>query len=181
MIKRDQRGFTLIELLLAIAIAALIASAATMAMFQVINVTKSSNDRLTVIRQVQNAGYYISQDAQMAEFVIIDDDWGTWDLLLLTWTEEEEPYGENEPWHEVRYYLGDVSGDIGKLRRSHLFSCPPYYENTVVAEYVYCKGSDPDNTTRFSYQNSMLTAQITACLGEAEETKEYRVYRRLNF
>ena len=69
MIKRDQRGFTLIELLVALAIVALIAGAAVMTIFQVINVTKSSNDRMTVIRQVQNAGYWISHDTQMAQYI----------------------------------------------------------------------------------------------------------------
>ena len=133
MIKRDQRGFTLIELLVALAIVALIAGAAVMTMFQVINVTKSSNDRMTVIRQVQNAGYWISHDTLMAQSVVVDDDPETAEFLILTWT--EWGYGEDSTYHSVTYSFQDLSDGIGKLKRTYKVG-DGEGETTLVAEYI---------------------------------------------
>jgi prepilin-type N-terminal cleavage/methylation domain-containing protein len=66
-INKDQRGFTILEILIAIAVTGLITSGVTGAIFQIIEgSTRSSND-VAAIREVQKAGYWISQDAQMAQ------------------------------------------------------------------------------------------------------------------
>ena len=186
--KRSERGFTLIEILLVMAIVALIAGAATMATFQVINVTNRSNNHMTVIRQVQNAGYWISHDALMAESVITGNLTPP-DFLFLTftWTEwgyEDDHHGEDTIYHLVTYSFSfqDLSDGIGKLRRTH-WSTAGANEQTLVAQYVYYNQDDlddPDNPTASS-DNSVLTMQITASLGEAEETREYTVWHRPNF
>ncbi len=84
--KRGERGFTLIELLLVIGLVALISGAASVTTIQVLTVTKSSNDHTVTIRQVQNAGHWISNDALMAANVVIDDDPQTAELEFLTFT-----------------------------------------------------------------------------------------------
>ena len=178
--KRSERGFTLIELLVAMAIGALIAGAATMTMFQVINVTKSSNDRMTVIRQVQNAGYWISRDALMAEHVIVDDDPETADFLSILWTEWDEGGKKFSIYHWVTYSFEDVAGEIAKIKRTHWIDAV-VSEQTLVAQYICYNPDDPDNTTKASYDSPVLTMRIAASLGEAEETREYRIYRRPNF
>jgi len=72
--KPSERGFTLIELSVVIAIVALIVIAANMSIFQVVKGTERSNDQLTAIRQVQNAGYWISHDTQMSQSIFTGDD-----------------------------------------------------------------------------------------------------------
>jgi len=180
MIKRDQRGFTLIEVLVAMIIVFLIAGAAGMATVQGVNITQQSNDQMTVIREVQNAGYWISRDAQMAEDVIVDDDPETADFLILLWTEWDEGKGTLSAYNVATYSLEDVVGGIAKLKRTH-WSSAGANKQTLVAEYIYYNPGDPDNTTKASYQSPVLTMQITASFGEAEETKEYAVQRRPNF
>jgi len=175
--KQSERGFTLIETLVGIAILALIAGAATMATFQVINVTKSSNDHITAVRQVQNAGYWISRDALMAENVIVDDLTPP-DFLILNWT--EWGYDEDSTYHSVRYSFQDLSDGIGKLRRTY-WSSAGINEEILVAEYIYYNPGDSDNTTKASYPSSVLTVQIAASFEEANETREYRVWHRPNF
>ena len=64
--KQGERGFTMIEWIVSTAIMALIAGAAIMSTFQVVNDTEQTNDRMIVVRQVENAGYWISRDAQLA-------------------------------------------------------------------------------------------------------------------
>ena len=175
--KLSERGFTLVELLVVIAIMALITLGATMTTFQVINVTRSSNDHVAAVRQVQNAGYWISRDALMAEAVVVDDDPDTAEFLTLTWT--EWGYGEALAYHEVIYSFQDLPGGIGKLKRQYVFyddegeGSEP--KTNLIAEYINY------DLTEASYKSPVLTAQITASLGEASETKEYRVGRRPDF
>ncbi|MFC1957489.1 type II secretion system protein J [Chloroflexota bacterium] len=165
--KRNERGFTFIELLISIAIIGLIAGAASTTTFQVMTGTNRSNDRMTVIRQVQNAGYWISRDTRMAEGVSTAPD-----FLTLTWTEWD--YDEVSTYHSVTYSFQDLSDDgIGELLRTH-WSSAGANEQILVAEYI----SEASTT---DYTSPLLTVQITASLGEANETREYRVWRRLGF
>ncbi len=71
--KQNEHGFATIELVASIAIIALIGIGTAATTFQVINVTGRSNDHMTVVRQIENAGYWISYDTQMAESVVTDN------------------------------------------------------------------------------------------------------------
>ena len=190
--KLSERGFTLVELLVVIAIMSLITLGATMTTFQIINVTRRSNDHVAAVRQVQNAGYWISRDALMAENAVVGDDpeTETVEFLILTWTEWDYDDTEDSEYHEVIYSFQDPPSGIGKLLwREHTTSMKDDDEweeiesqTNLVAEYVYYNPIlDPDDTTKADYANPVLTTQITASLGEASETKEYRVKHRPDF
>ena len=185
--KLSERGFTLVELLVVIAIMSLITLGATMTTFQIINVTRRSNDHVAAVRQVQNAGYWISRDALMAQNAVVGNDPETEDeleFLTLTWT--EWGYDDDSYYHEVIYSFQDLSGGIGKLERQYVVYDDDWDEvvnkTNLIAEYVYYNPVlDPGDTTKADYANPVLTAQITASLGEASETKEYRVKHRPDF
>ncbi|MEE8618602.1 MAG: hypothetical protein V3S84_00560, partial [Dehalococcoidales bacterium] len=68
---------------------------------------------------------------------------------------------------------------VGKLKRSH-WSSAGVNEQTLVAEYIYFNPEDPDNTTKASYQNSVLNIQLTSLFGETIETREYKINLRPN-
>ncbi len=194
--KRSERGFTLIELLVTIAIVAIITAAATMSTFQVFNVTRRSNDHMVTIRQVQNAGYWISRDALMAQNIVVDDDDpGTPELEFLTLKWTEWSYDDASTYHSVTYSIEDLSGEIGKLERNYVIYDDEGEEienkTNLVAEYIYYDSEDPENhtDTEATYkppdeapeQAPVLTVQITSSLGEASETREYRVLPRPDF
>jgi len=174
--RQGERGFTTIELAVAIAIIALIGSAATSTMFQVINGTERDHNHMTAIRQVQNAGYWISRDAQMSENVTTDNLSDT-DFLVLAWTEWDA--SDNMTAHSVTYYFEGLSDGIGKLKRSHWSSAGANNE-TLVAKYVSYDPGDPVNTSNTSYLNPVLTVKLTARFGDATETREYKISCRPN-
>ena len=170
MIKRDQRGFTLIELLVAMAIIALIGGAATTTTFQVLASTKRSNDHMTAIRQVQNAGYWISNDVQMAQGVDTDDVPETPELefITLTWTNWVD--GEV---HEVIYAFHDMADGLKKLKRTH-WTDGVEGGQTLVAEYIDSAASF------FEQEDGIWKLTIQASPGTATETREYEVTPRID-
>ena len=115
-VTNNQKGFTLIELMIAIAITALITGGAASAIFQVFNVNTLNSDHMKAIRQVQNAGFWISQDSQMAQIVVTGDDVGTaeYEILILTWTGWEYDIGDDKgiDYVEVRYYYDAANSEI---------------------------------------------------------------------
>ena len=175
--KQGQRGFTSIELLVATAIIALIAGAATMTTFSVLRDTEHTNDRMTVVRQVENAGFWISQDTLMADRVCADNLTPP-DFLVVDWT--EWGYDDDSIYHSVTYSIEDISEGIGRLKRTHQDSGGTN-EQMLVANYIYYNQSDPDNTSDVSYQEAVLTLKIASVFGDAQEMREYKVYQRPNF
>ncbi len=85
LIYKDQKGFTLLELLIGIALTALIATGITMAISQTFTgSTRSSND-MAAVRQVQEAGYWVSFYAYAAQDAAITGDSGF--PLILRWVD----------------------------------------------------------------------------------------------
>ena len=174
--KRAEKGFTLLELVVAAAIIALASGAAGIATFQVFKGTERNNNYMTAVRQVQNAGYWISRDAQMAQSVTAENLTAP-DFLVLSWTETD--YTDDPAYHSVTYFFEDLTDGIGKLKRNH-WSSAGANEQTLIAEYIYYDPVDPDNTSKASYQSPALTVQLTALFEEIRETREYMINRRSN-
>ena len=159
LIHKNQRGFTLIELLIAIAITALITGGVTMAIFQTFTVSARNSSHMTAVRQVQNAGHWISQDAQMAQEVLIGG--GAGFPLTLTWTEWVD-----ETVNKVIY---SITVD-DELKRS-------YFEDSVlISEMIVARYIDLANTS-CQFTDGVLTVTITAAVGDfPQEQRETRVY-----
>ena len=175
--KLGEKGFTYIELIVALAIITLIGGATATATFQVLRGTERNNNHITAVRQVHNAGYWLSRDAQMAQSVTTDNLTPP-GFLVLSWTEWD--YADNPTYHSVTYFFENLTDGLGKLKRSH-WSSAGANEQTLVAEYIYFNPDDPDDTTKASYQNSVLNIQLTSLFGKTSETREYRINHRPNF
>jgi prepilin-type N-terminal cleavage/methylation domain-containing protein len=169
--KLGEKGFTYVELLVAITIMALTSGAAAMTTFQVFKGIERNNDYITAVRHVHNAGYRISHDTQMAQSVTASN-LTVPDFLVLSWTEPN--YTGEDIYHSVTYFFEDLTSGIGTLKRSH-WSSVGANETTLIAKHIYYAPDDPDDTSKVSYQSSVLTIQITALFEDIRETREYRI------
>ena len=170
LIHRNQKGFTLIELMIAVAIGSLVIGAATMTLSQVFSGSARSSNHMIAVRQVQNAGYWIGYDTQMAQSVepALDPDGFP---LALTWTEWDGTVDGTV--NEVVY---DIAGD--KLQRVH-YTNTVLDETTFVAEFV-----DSTNTScQLTDGVLIFTVNVTVGTGsqETNETRVYEITPRPNF
>ncbi|MFC1988392.1 type II secretion system protein J [Chloroflexota bacterium] len=174
--KLNEKGFTLLELVIASAIMVLVSGAAGIAIFQIFRNTERNSNYMTTVNQVQNAGYWISRDAQMA-LGITTDNLTPSVLLEMRWIEDSS--SENPIYHSANYTIENLTNNIGTLMRAHS-SSDGTNEQTLIAQYIYYNPADSANTTQASYQNPLLTVQLTAIFEESLETREYRIKRRPN-
>ena len=145
LLNKNQRGFTLVEVIIVLAIIGIVIGAATTTIVQVINGSSSTSNHMIAIRQVQNAGYWVSRDVQMAQEVEPTADPDGFPLTLR-WTEWADG-GLNGDQHQVVYSLVDMPGGLAKLQRQH--TCVPLGLDMtiIVAEFI-----DPDETNCYLYK-----------------------------
>ena len=168
LINKKQRGFTLIELLIAIAITSVITGGITTAIFQTFTVNARTSSHMTAVRQVQNAGHWISQDTQMAQEVLPSGGTG-FNPLTLTWTE----------WVDgtVNTVIYTIADD--ELKRSHS------EDGVLTSEMIVARYIDTEPTkTKCELTDGVLVVTITAAVGDypetVSETRVYEVIRRPN-
>jgi len=173
MKQKVEKGFTLIETAVAIAVLALIALTVTAVTFQALKATSQSNDWMTAIPQVQNAGYWISRDAQMAESIFVDNLESPY-FIILNWKDYENG---DTTHHKVTYFFEDLSDGIGKLKRNHWSAGAD--KETLIAQHIYYDPGEPD-TSIANYNPPELTVRLRALFGDASVTREYKAVRRHN-
>ncbi len=172
--KRSERGFTSLELVVTVAIIALVAGAANIGIFQVLKGTELSNDYTIAVRQAQSAGYWISNDAQMARTIEIGDDPGTADdveFIIVHWK-----HWENGDTHEISYIWLDSADGLKKLSRKHVTRDKDLVEigneTTFIADNIY--------TASLSEQTDGWSLTVEARSGNKSETREYEISQRFN-
>lgn len=169
LIHRNQRGLTLIGLILAIAIGVVIVAATTTTIFQLISGSDRSSNHMTAVKQVQNAGYWISHDAQMAQPKSFVDtaDLTPPEVLKLAWIEWDGKI------NEVTYTLIG-----GELQRSHSIS--ENTETNIVAEYIELANCDFTDTDEDGVDDTLVFTVIATVSGlqPASETRVYEVIPR---
>jgi len=162
-LKKGQRGFSLVELVIVVALAGLVGVAITATAFQVFTFTTRISNQMTAIRQVQQAGFWVSPDVMMAQNVTPGGCANC--LLTLNWTD-----GASNK-HGVIYRLVDMSGGLRRLQREHYIGTPlALNSTTTVAEYI--------SSASFVLYGSAYNFTVTATVGGRTETRLYEVKPR---
>jgi prepilin-type N-terminal cleavage/methylation domain-containing protein len=168
-INKNQRGFTIVELLVAILITAIIGGAVTTAIFQVFTGNARTSNHMTAVRQVQEAGYWVSRDTQMAQNIYTENLTGS-DKLKLNRTKWD---GSTE---NVTYSI--VSGQLWRYSENATSGTPPL---TTVSTSVIAQLIDP-TATSCNFTNGVLVFTVKATVGtgsqQGSETRVYEVVPR---
>ena len=162
--QRSEKGFTLIEVMIAVAIMGIIMPVIAMTTTALLTNHQQANDHNVILHQVQNAGYWISRDVQMAKDVIFDDPSGfplTLDIPVDT--------------DENNNYSVDYLFDGNKLKRQVYDSSDTLILETLIAEYI-----DVQDTTFSTLGSNIYNLTVKVSKGEVVVERCYKVSQSLN-
>jgi len=165
-LKTTEKGFTLIELLVGIAILAFVVGAASMTVITMMRLSPQSNNWAIALRQVQNAGYWISRDVQSSNAVNTSPP----SPKFLVFTIPTGPSTSKQVEYEF-----EGSGNLKKLTRKDTG------QTMMVAQYIYYNPGDPDNSTKATYDSTSrkLTFTTAATSGKTTVTRQYEATQRV--
>jgi prepilin-type N-terminal cleavage/methylation domain-containing protein len=167
-LKRGQRGFSLVELVIVVALAGIVGVAITATAFQVFTFGTRTSNQMTAIRQVQQAGFWVSPDVMMSDPADIHVDPGEGKFLVLGWTAHDGTV------HRVDYILENIpSTDVARLTRKHYIDSA-LSSTTTVAEYI-----DPTMTSFEATGDGAYDFTVFARVGEQTESRVYEVQPRV--
>ena len=164
LVNKSQRGFTLVEVMLVIGISGIVAGAATLAISQIFSGSARSSNHMVAIKQVQNAGYWVSRDTQMTQSVSPDPG-ATGFPLTLAWTD----WDTSE--HQVVYSLEDMpAGGLKRFQRSYSIN------GTAQGAIFVARNLDP--ATSANSTDGKLIFTVTATVGSgSQQQSETRIYK----
>lgn len=145
MMKVSEKGFTLLELVVALSILSAIMGVMSASVITIMKTTQQNDEWNMNLREMQNAGHWISKDALMAQQVFIDRPNV---FVALTWSD----WNNNN--FNVEYYFDQNHQD--RLYR-RLNSVSP---GILVAQYVdrahtNCTWSAANNTLTVNIRTSL--------------------------
>jgi len=164
--KRREKGFTVPEVLIGVAIMAIVVVAVAMTTTTLLLNEGQAAGQNTALPQVQNAGYWISLDVQMARNVTPSAPNG-FPLSLDIPVDADE---NND-------YTIDYLFDGDKLKRQVYDSSHTLTSETFIAEYI-----DTSNTT-FSALDAdagLYKLTVRASRDETGATRSYEISQRLS-
>jgi type II secretory pathway pseudopilin PulG len=191
LINKDQRGITLLELLIAVGITGIVTGAITMSLLHVYAGSARSSNHMLAVKQVENAGYWISHDTQMAQSFTTDDDAGTaeTEVLNLNWTGWEYNCGGTDTCissYEVRYTFDTASNELWRQQK---VTTKKYDSNGQLIETTVSPATGWDTTVVADYMTPIpavtiagnkISVTLTASIGDSEEVRTYEITPRPN-
>ena len=163
-----KKGFTLIELVLAIAIAAIIIPGIIILSTQVISSNQRNSKHIMAVNQLKNAVNYITNDVQMAGWVVAGIDASGNHTLTLSWI--------NYPNDQITVTYLLINGTLQRSYTDHDDNSQNNTEiianNVNPASLRYDKSLNPDTMTQY------LTINIAISDGTVSESRIFYVTPR---
>jgi prepilin-type N-terminal cleavage/methylation domain-containing protein len=165
---KKESGFTLIELLISTAILAVVVAGLSLTINTIMNTYNIARDKSIALRQVQNAGYWMTQDIQRVE---------------------SPPPNLSAFPIQIQCYTGDDLSDTETIAYSivtenevnRIYKSVDGGQNMLIADYIINIpgktgiSSSTDNVTGEKY----YILEITASFKEAEESGVYVIKPRV--
>jgi prepilin-type N-terminal cleavage/methylation domain-containing protein len=149
-LKTTEKGFTLIEMLVAMSIAGAIMGVMSASVYTIMRTTSQNDEWNVNIRQVQNAGHWITNDALMAQ-VVSDNTTGV--FLSLKWSDWNNT-STNQYNNDIQYVIN------GNTLTRSLNGGPAI----LIAQYIVT-----DNHTTCKWDTTLQ--QLTVHIRAAESTR----------
>jgi prepilin-type N-terminal cleavage/methylation domain-containing protein len=168
---KNNRGMTLVEVLIALAIGAFICTAAIGILTQVLILPPRAGNDMLAMRQVQNAGYYISQDGVQSQNITATAPSGF--PLYISFVGWPENVTSNPTKTYITYSL--IAGNI--LQR--LMVVKDEKSNAVISQSQLSVADHISSiTAQYSIVNKLLTVTVTARIDTATENRTYQISPR---
>jgi len=180
LVNKNQKGFTFIEVMMVLAVSGIVMSGVSMTFYQLVIGSGRANNHMIAVKQVQDAGYFVSQDTLAAQSVVYDDPTtpGVTEFLTLRWTDWTDTP------NTVRYTLEDAA--LWCDNGTHQFQVARFID--FDPENFDFDPENPEKTSRnFADTNGdgiedTLIFRVTAVVGsgsqQQSETREYRIVPR---
>jgi len=168
-LNKGQSGFTLLELVVGIGIAVVVVGATSAAIMTIMKLTPWNNNMAIALRQVQNAGYWISRDVQMSENITVGN--SNPEFLTLTVPEGNHDTGQVVD-KTVVYEFQDMTGGLSRLIRDDAGA------QIMIAEYISTNGTSATYCAHCT-DNCTLNFTITAISGNINITRDYKALQRV--
>jgi prepilin-type N-terminal cleavage/methylation domain-containing protein len=167
-LKTGEKGFTLLELLVGITIAAFVVAAASMTIITMMRLTPKTNNWAIALRQVQDAGYWISRDVMMSQGEIFVDPVPDTFLRFI------QPHQDPDPDITIDYEFENINGEQWLVRTESTGGQTAIATDISISDTHANYYDDPDDQ-----DGGTLTFTITATSGTAEVTRVTREYQAL--
>ncbi|MFC1910747.1 type II secretion system protein J [Chloroflexota bacterium] len=156
----NQSGFGLLEIVIALALVGILGTGITTFTVQTITETNRSSFHVQAIQQLENAGYWVSRDVQMAQTVTPGPNAGF--PLQVNWIDE------NQNTFQVTFSINDT-----QLQRSLV-------ENGGAPRtMILVKSINPSPTlTSCNYTNGLLTFNATSTAKKWSLTRTFQIKNR---
>jgi prepilin-type N-terminal cleavage/methylation domain-containing protein len=159
---KPQKGYGLIEMVIGLALAGILTTGITTFTVQTITESTRANNRMQATMQVENAGYWVSRDVQMAENLTLGADAGF--PMQLLWVDSD-----------LNQYQVSYNVTEGQIQRT-LVKNDEEPVRTFIAQPV---NPDP-SLTNLSYAGGLLTFNVTSTYANRNVTRSYQIKKRLD-
>jgi prepilin-type N-terminal cleavage/methylation domain-containing protein len=159
---KRQKGLGLIELIASLAIIGILSIGLTTFVIQSITLGAKASSRMQATMLVENAGFWVSRDVQMAENLTLGEDAGF--PLQLAWLDTDQ----ND--YKVTYNVTE-----GQMKRSLVKN-----DGAPVQTLIMQSVNSAPSLTYLSYADGLLTFNITSTYKNSEVSRNYKIKKRLD-
>jgi prepilin-type N-terminal cleavage/methylation domain-containing protein len=159
---KQQNGYGLIEIIAGLALVGILTTGIATFAVQTITEGARTDNRMQAMMQVENAGFWVSRDVQMAENLTLGENAGF--PLHLFWEDRDQ----NE--YQVTYNMTD-----GQIKRN-LVQNDEEPVQTMIAKDI---NSTP-SLTNLSYTGGLLIFNVNSTFANINVSRRYQIKKRLD-